>query len=115
LRRANQVLSVDTGMQRFACPRDQIDAVIRAGDIKEASTHATRLEHVERLVELVVRRGMKLHAAGSSLIHEPRARLDAVRPGLALYAGAVRVSTHLAEAHRSCGPVGYSGFTSSHH
>src|SRR3954463_13069992 len=31
LRKARPVLSVDTGMQRFACPREMIDAVLAAG------------------------------------------------------------------------------------
>ena len=55
----------------------------------------------------------RLHAAGTALLGIPEARLDAVRPGLALYRGAVRVSAPLAEVHASAGPVGYSGFTPS--
>src|SRR5688500_8169277 len=58
LRGADPVLCVDTGMQRFACPPDKIEAVIEAGDIHEAFTHATRIEHVEKLVELLGGRGM---------------------------------------------------------
>jgi alanine racemase len=51
-----------------------------------------------------------MHAAGSSLLHEPSAWLDAVRPGLAIYQGAVRVSATLVEVRKSKGPAGYSGF-----
>jgi alanine racemase len=113
LRRANPVLCVDTGMQRFACPTDRIDAVIEAGDIKEAFTHATRVEHAERLVELLGGRGLTLHAAATALLDEPRAYLDAVRPGWAIYRNAVRVTTPLVETHDASGPAGYSSFTTT--
>src|SRR5688572_22406743 len=113
LRRANPILCVDTGMQRFACPPNQIEAVIEAGDIHEAFTHATRVEHAERLVELLGGRGITLHAAATALLDEPRAYLDAVRPGWAIYRGAARVTTPLVETHAATGPAGYSGFTST--
>jgi alanine racemase len=60
---------------------------------------------------------MRLHAAATALLDEPAAYLDAVRPGLALYRGAVRASARLVEAHRSTGPVGYTGWHSEtgHH
>jgi len=115
LRPARPVLCVDTGMQRFACPAELVDAAVSAGDIDEAFTHATRLEHVRRLVELTGGRRIRLHAAASSLLDEPEARLDAVRPGLAIYRGAVRVAARLVEVRRSRGPVGYGGFTTGHH
>jgi len=115
LRGARPVLSVDTGMQRFSCPPEQIDAVLAAGACDEAFTHATRVEHVDRLRALVGHRGLKLHAAGSSLLNEPTAWLDTVRPGLALYRGAARVSTPLVDARKSTGPAGYSGFVTARH
>jgi alanine racemase len=115
LRVANPVLCVDTGMQRFACPPDQIDAVLQAGGCTEAFTHATKVEHARRLVDLLAGRGLKLHATASALLHEPQARLDAVRPGLAIYRGAVTVSSPLVEAQNSRGPVGYTGFTTDRH
>jgi len=114
-RAARPILSVDTGMQRFACPPAQIEAVIKAGGCEEAFTHATSVQRVHRLLELVGGRGMKLHAAGTSLLDEPQARLDAVRPGLAMYAGAARVSARLVEVHDSTGPAGYSGFVTPRH
>jgi alanine racemase len=58
---------------------------------------------------------LRLHAAGSSLLDAPQARFDAVRPGLALYRGAVHVSAPLIEVHTTRGPAGYSGFTAPHH
>ena len=115
LLKARPVLSVDTGMQRFACPAGQIEAVLEAGKCDEAFTHATDLQRVKELVATVGGRGLKLHAAGSSLLDEPDARLDAVRPGLALYRGAVRVSTRLVEARDNKGPAGYSGFSTPRH
>ncbi|MGE5607701.1 MAG: alanine racemase [Bacillota bacterium] len=110
LRAADPLLSVDTGMQRFACPPAQIDAVLNAGQCREAFTHATRIEHVHRLVELVGGLGLRLHAAASGLLDIPEARLDAVRPGLMLYRNTMRVSVPLIEAKDTTGPVGYTGF-----
>jgi alanine racemase len=100
-------------MQRFSCPPDKIDKVIQAGGCDEAFTHATRPEHARRLVELCGGRGMRLHAASSALLDCPEARLDAVRPGLALYRDAVRITTRLLDARDSHGPIGYGGFTTT--
>ena len=111
LRQARCVLCVDTGMQRFACPPEEMDRALRAGGCEEAFTHAARVEAARRLVELTRGRGLRLHAAGSALLDEPDARLDAVRPGLALYRGAARVWARLVEVHDSRGPAGYTGFT----
>jgi alanine racemase len=114
LKIAHPILCIDTGMQRFACPPHQIDAALSAGEIDEAFTHAIRLEQSLRLVELTRGRGLKLHAAATALLEEPAARLNAVRPGLALYRQAVRVSTTLAEARASTGPIGYTAWKNSH-
>lgn len=110
LREGQPILNVDTGMQRFACPADQIDAIIAAGTITEAMTHATTLGHVETLRRLTSGRSMKLHAAATALLHQPAAWLDAVRPGRALYERAVEVSARLVEVRPATGPVGYTGF-----
>jgi alanine racemase len=115
LKTARPVLCVDTGQQRFACPIDQVNEVLRAGECDEAFTHATRMEQVQLLRDAVGGRVGRLHAAGSSLLHEPEALLDAVRPGLALYHGAVRVSTRLVECRKGTGPAGYSGFVAPYH
>ena len=115
LRSARPVLSVDTGQQRFACPPADADAVRRAGDCGEAMTHATRHENVDRFRAVCSDwPPMTLHAAGSALLDDPRAWLSAVRPGLALYAGAVRVSTPVVEIHDSVSPAGYTGFCVPH-
>ena len=117
LRDARCVLSVDTGMQRFACPPADVARALEAGRCDEAFTHAARVEAAARLVQIVAAAGhargpgLRLHAAGSALLDEPAARLDAVRPGLALYRGAARVSSCLVEVRNSAGGVGYTGFT----
>jgi hypothetical protein len=111
LKRARPVLAIDTGQQRFACPPEQIDAVLKVGAIDEAFTHATRLEQVADFAAWMDGRSLRRHAAGSSLLNEPSARFDAVRPGLALYGNAVRVIAPLIDARDSRGPAGYSGFT----
>jgi alanine racemase len=106
---AHPALCVDTGMQRFACPIDQVEAVLAAGDCNQAFTHATRIEHAIALKSLLGGRGLRLHAASSRLLDEPAAWLDAVRPGIALYRGATRVATRLVEVRKSIGPAGYRG------
>jgi alanine racemase len=60
-------------------------------------------------------RGLRLHAAASALLDEPNARLDAVRPGIALYRGAVRVTTTLIDVRNTEGPAGYTGFSARRH
>ncbi len=108
--RAEPVLSVDTGMQRFTAGKAETDAMMREARFTEAFTHAVKMEQAVELAEMFGGKGMKLHAAGSALLNEPRARLDAVRPGIALYRGAVRVATRLLEARDSNRSAGYSGF-----
>src|SRR6266446_5989648 len=66
LRKANPILCVDTGMQRFACPESEIDRVIEAGGIREAFAHAPTMEQVKKFREIMAGRGLKLHAAASS-------------------------------------------------
>ncbi len=110
LRSARPVLCVDTGMRRFACPVENVEAVLKAGGIDEAFTHATKPEHAKMLAAELGGRGLRLHAAASALLDEPEASLDAVRPGMALYRGAVRVATRLVEVRNGGCPAGYSGF-----
>jgi alanine racemase len=113
---AQPALNVDTGMQRFSCPPENVQEVLAVGGISQAFTHAVRPEQAAQLVELVGARGkIPLHAAGSSLLADPSCRLDAVRPGLALYRGAVRISTALVDVRESRGPVGYRAFQCDRH
>jgi alanine racemase len=115
LRSAVPVLCVDTGQQRFACPVELVDKVLKEGGCNEAFTHASRIEQARMLKEAVGGKVARLHAAGSSLLDQPDAWLDAVRPGLALYRGAARVTTRLLETHKSNGPAGYGGFITPFH
>jgi alanine racemase len=114
LRKANPILCVDAGMQRFACPESEIDPVIEAGEIREAFAHAPTMEHVRRFKQITAGRGLKLHAAASNLLGEMDARLDAVRPGFELYRDALEVTTNLVEVHETQGPAGYTAFQSEH-
>lgn len=109
------VLCVDTGMQRFAAPFREVDSILKAAPIREAFTHASRPEQAIALWKSLGGRGLTLHAAGSALLNDPACRLDAVRPGLALYANAVRVVAPIVDARDSLGPVGYGGFSSTRH
>lgn len=115
LRIVEPALNVDLGMQRFACPPDQVEAVLSAGDCHEAFAHATRPEQAQQLKCMLGGRGLMLHAAGSSLLEYPEAWLGAVRPGLAMYVGCVRVTAPLIEVRDSAGPTGYSGFRGRRH
>lgn len=118
LRAAHPVLSVDTGQQRFGVPANDttaIESILAAGRIEEAFTHATTPGQAELLRETLGGRAIVLHAAGSALLHEPRAWMDTVRPGLAMYQGAVRVHAPLIEVRETTGPAGYTGFTARRH
>jgi len=64
------------------------------------------------LREVTAGRNLRLHAAATALLDQSEARLDAVRPGLALYRGAVRTTARLADVRRSAGAIGYGGWRS---
>ncbi len=113
LRGAAPVLSLDTGQQRFACAPAAAAAVAAAGSCREIMTHATRADQATQLRQFAATchpRPTVLHAAGSALLDTPAAYFDAVRPGLALYRGAVRVTAPLLEVRDAAGPAGYTGF-----
>jgi alanine racemase len=106
-------IDVDTGMQRLGCPPEQIEAIVAEYDVTEFFTHAVTVEAARRLQALCGQYGKPLHAAATSLLDTPEAYFDAVRPGLALYRGAVRVTTRLQHVRTTSGPVGYTGFEHS--
>lgn len=110
LRRCQPVLAVDTGMLRFGCPPEQVAEAVRAGEIREAMTHASRPEQVALLKDVTAGRGLKLHAAATHLLGDPTCWLNAVRPGLALYRGALTVRTSLVECRPTKGAAGYTRF-----
>ena len=116
LQAAKPALSVDCGQQRFGCPRNQVADIARRFDLHEIFTHATHADQVKRFDDCT--HGIPnsyRHAAGSALLNDPTAWFNAVRPGLALYQGATRISTRLIEARESHGPAGYTGFITAHH
>ena len=113
LRKARPVISLDTGQGRFGCTVEEVDAVVKTGACDEGMSHATTVAQARILRETLGRRVSTLHAAGTALLDERDAWLDAVRPGLALYHDAVRVTARLVEARDIRGPAGYGGFVSS--
>ena len=115
LRDARPLVCVDTGMRRFGCLPEQFGAVVEAAGANEAYTHATQVEHALELEKLAAGRDLFLHAAGSSLLAEPRAHLNAIRPGLALYRSAVRITAPIVELHEGPAPAGYTRFESPRH
>jgi alanine racemase len=115
LRSARPIVCLDTGMQRFACPASALAAVLAAGASDEVFTHAATPAQARALAGATRGLGVRRHAAASSLLATPAAWLDAVRPGLALYHDAVRVSVPLAEVRRGRGPIGYGGFGAARH
>jgi alanine racemase len=113
LGRARPVLSLDTGQRRLGCSPEVAREIVATGVCEEAMTHATTVGQARMLREALGGRVARLHAAGTALLEHPEAWLDATRPGLALYVGAVRVASRLIEVRDVTGPAGYSGFTSS--
>lgn len=106
-------VNVDTGMQRFGCAPEQLDEILAIADVRDVFTHAGAIESARLLRECAGGCGRPLHAASTSLLETPEAWLDGVRPGLALYRGALRVTTRLVTARDVRGRVGYTGFESS--
>ncbi len=104
-------IRVETGDERVGCPPEELDALARHCDVADFWTPATTVEAARRLGAICGGRGKPLHAAQSVLLDEPDAWLDAVRPGIALYRGAVRVTSRLREVREPAGPIGYSGVT----
>jgi alanine racemase len=104
-------IDLDTGMQRFGCRADEVPELLAAADTAEVLTHAVDLPAVQRLIDACAGLNVRRHAASSSLLDQPQAWLEGVRPGLALYRGALRVTTRLMLVRETRGPVGYTGFT----
>jgi len=108
--RIRSAVHLDTGMQRFGCSLQELPELLRITGSTEVYTHAdTRAAAIE-LSQVRDEKPLFLHAAGTSLLNCPEAWLDAVRPGLALYRGAMRVTTKLLEVREATRPIGYGGF-----
>ncbi len=103
-------VNVDTGMQRFGCAPEELDELIDRSIVSEITTHAATQAAAEQFKRIVGDRPFRRHAASSSLLNCPTAWLDAVRPGVALYRGAVRVASRLYCVRATRGAVGYTGF-----
>jgi alanine racemase len=103
-------IKIDSGMQRFGCPPEQLDDLVPRCNVHDYFSHAVTLEAVERFCAACAHRGRPVHAAATALLPYPQAHLNAVRPGLALYQGSVRVTTPLQLVRPTQGPVGYTGF-----
>lgn len=103
-------IKVDTGMQRFGCPPEQLDDVVACCDVHDFFSHAVTIDATDRLRSACGHRGRPMHAAATNLLDDPTTWFDAVRPGLALYRGAVRVSVPLRSVRATDGPIGYTGF-----
>lgn len=106
-------INVDVSMQRFGCPLDRVAELARHCDVSEYFCHAVTMDAVARLRAGCGGRGKPIHAAATDLLDRPEAWLNAVRPGLALYRGAVRVRTRLHTVRETDGPVGYGRFRHS--
>ena len=103
-------INVDTGMQRFGCAPEQLDDLLSRCHADEVFTHTDDPRAVQFLQEICRGRGASVHGASSSLLDYPQTWLDAVRPGIALYRGAVRVSARLVAVRHTRGHIGYSAF-----
>lgn len=101
-------VNLDTGMGRFGCPPEMLNTLMRVAHVVEVWTHAVDQAGARQLAALVPPDRARRHAAATSLLDEPRAWLDAVRPGLALYRDAVRVTTRLVRVREAHGPLGYN-------
>lgn len=105
--------NIDTGMQRFGALNEVAQSLLDAPGVTEAFSHGTHAHTASRLREAVGRRALRCHAACSAMLDDATTWLDAVRPGLALYRGAVRVTTRLTYVRDVHGPAGYTGFEAS--
>ena len=104
-------INLDTGMQRFGCSAEDLPDIVAHSQASEIYTHANDVVAVQRLRAIAGGFGVPLHAASTSLLDVPATWLDAIRPGLALYRGSVRVTTRLITVREPSGPAGYTRFT----
>jgi alanine racemase len=104
-------IKVDASLQRFGCPPEELDDLVAACDVEDYFAHSTTVETALRLKAACAGRNRPFHAAATDLLDHPETWFDAVRPGFALYHGAVRVSARLSSVHETTKPIGYSNFT----
>ena len=107
-------INVDTGMHWLGCQPDELDDLLARSSATEVYTHAVDASAAELLRSLRKGRLLTMHAAATSLLDCRDAWLDAVRPGLALYRGAVRVCGRLLAVRENRGPTGYTRLECRH-
>jgi alanine racemase len=107
-------VKLDTGMQRFGCLREELDDLLTRCRAEDIFTHAMTLPAVQRLRDACRGKPQWLHAASTSLLNCAETWLDGVRPGLALYRGAVRATATLECVRATTGGVGYTQFECPH-
>ena len=107
-------INLDTGMQRFGCRPAELDDLLSRCQATDIFTHAMALPAAQMLHDVCHGKDQWLHAASTSLLDCPKAWLDGVRPGLALYQNAVRVSTTLHTVRQTTGTIGYTNFEHPH-
>jgi alanine racemase len=103
-------INIDLGMQRFGAPPERLAELAAISNVREVMSHGIDPTIGPRLKELCGARFPRLHVACSHLIEYPEARLDLVRVGVAMYRGAVRVTTRLTHVRDTYGPGGYTSF-----
>lgn len=103
-------IAVDTGMQRFGAAAEWFDELWQITRADEAFGHGINPTRAATLSRVCGDRAGFRHFACTGMLDYPETYLDAVRPGLALYVGAVRVTTRLTHVRDLRGPAGYTGF-----
>ncbi|MGE3182513.1 MAG: alanine racemase [Phycisphaerae bacterium] len=103
-------VNFDTGMNRFGCELDTLRRLLNAGNVVDVWTHAANVDACIALRNATASARVRCHGACSSLLDQPAAWLDGVRPGVALYRGALRVTVPLIVARRNGRPAGYTQF-----
>lgn len=103
-------VNLDTGMQRFGCERATLETLLDRFDVREVFTHTADPRGAAALADACRGRNVRIHAACTSMLGCADAWLDAVRPGIGLYRGAMRVAARLERIRQTDGPLGYTGF-----
>lgn len=109
LRGLGGAVFINSNMNGLGAPPQEAHKLVSISGATEVMTHTESIEGVQTLLRSLPEgfRGTA-HAAGTALLHRKDAVLDAVRPGLALYQGAMKVWTRLhAVKEVADGTVGY--------
>lgn len=110
LRGQPTLICVDTGFGRLAAPLEILPELLALSGSAEVMTSIVDETSLELFHHATDGLNLFRHAAASEQLHDPRAFFDAVRPGLALYDGAVRVIAPVHEISRPSRMAGYGRF-----